>query len=178
MEKFDAREALRCIEAYRVTHSQWVPTMFTRMLKLAEEDRLRHDLSSHRVAIHAAAPCPPPVKREMIGWWGPILAEYYAGTEVNGFTYINSEDWLEHEGSVGRPVLGTPHICDDEGKELAVGEDGLIYFELPEMSFRYHGDEEQTRSAQHPEHPTGLRWVTWGIWTRRASSTSPTARPS
>ncbi len=152
MEKFDAREALRCIEAHRVTHSQWVPTMFTRMLKLAEEDRHHHDLSSHRVAIHAAAPCPPKVKSQMIDWWGPILVEYYGGTELNGLTYINSEDWLTHEGSVGRPVMGSLHICDDEGKELATGEDGLIYFEMPQMPFSYHGDEKKTRSAQHPEH--------------------------
>jgi acyl-CoA synthetase (AMP-forming)/AMP-acid ligase II len=152
MEKFDARQALRSIEAYRVTHSQWVPTMFTRMLKLPEEDRTHHDLSSHRVAIHAAAPCPPQVKRQMIEWWGPILMEYYGGTELNGLTWIDSETWLRHEGSVGRPVFGTLHICDDDGCELPPGEDGLIYFELPKMSFRYHGDEAKTKSAQHPEH--------------------------
>ena len=152
MEKFDAHEALRCIEAYRVTHSQWVPTMFSRMLRLADEDRVHYDLSSHRVAIHAAAPCPPKVKREMIDWWGPIVVEYYAGTEINGLTCISSEDWLTHEGSVGRPVLGILHICDDDGKELSPGEEGLIYFELPQMPFRYHGDDEKTRAAQHPEH--------------------------
>jgi acyl-CoA synthetase (AMP-forming)/AMP-acid ligase II len=152
MEKFDVREALRCIEAYRVTHSQWVPTMFTRMLKSPEADRARYDLSSHQVAIHAAAPCPPRVKHDMIDWWGPILAEYYGGTELNGLTFIDSEDWLAHEGSVGKPVIGILHICDDDGNELATGEDGLIYFERPEVTFRYHGDEEKTRSSQHPEH--------------------------
>ncbi|MCP5043319.1 MAG: AMP-binding protein [bacterium] len=152
MEKFDVLDALRAIETHRVTHSQWVPTMFTRMLKRPEEDRTHHDLSSHRVAIHAAAPCPPQVKREMIDWWGPILVEYYGGTELNGLTYIDSENWLSHQGSVGRPVMGSLHICDDEGRELAPGEDGLIYFEREQVTFRYHGDEEKTRSSQHPEH--------------------------
>jgi fatty-acyl-CoA synthase len=153
MEKFDACESLRCLEAYRVTHSQWVPTMFSRILKLPDEDRAGHDLSSHRVAIHAAAPCPPRVKREMIEWWGPILTEYYGGTELNGLTVIQSEDWLRHEGSVGTPVIGMLHICDEEGRELPPGEDGLVYFELPEMPFRYHHDDAKTKSAQHPEHP-------------------------
>ncbi len=153
MEKFDARGALRALEEFEVTHSQWVPTMFTRMLKLPEEDRTRHDLSRHQVAIHAAAPCPPQVKRQMIEWWGPILSEYYGGTELNGLTFIESEAWLAHEGSVGQPMLGTLHICGEEGDELPTGEDGLIYFELPELSFRYHNDDEKTRSAQHPQHP-------------------------
>lgn len=152
MEKFDALEALRCIETHRCTHSQWVPTMFTRMLKLGDDERARFDLSSHRVAIHAAAPCPPAVKEKMIDWWGPILLEYYAGTELNGFTYIDSTAWLAHRGSVGRPILGTIHICDDEGQELPVGEAGTIYFELPQMPFAYHNDVEKTKSVQHPEH--------------------------
>lgn len=152
MEQFDVLESLRCIEAYRITHSQWVPTMFTRMLKAPEADRARYDLSSHQVAIHAAAPCPPRVKRDMIDWWGPILLEYYGGTELNGLTFINSEDWLAHEGSVGKPVMGSLRICDDEGNEVAAGEDGLIYFEREQVSFRYHNDEEQTRSSQHPAH--------------------------
>ena len=154
MEKFDVVEALRCIEAYRVTHSQWVPTMFTRMLKRPEEDRVRYDLSSHQVAIHAAAPCPPRVKHDMIDWWGPILVEYYGGTELNGLTYINSEDWLTHEGSVGQAVMGALRICDDDGNEVATGEDGLIYFERDKVTFHYHGDEEKTRSSQHPRHET------------------------
>ncbi len=152
MEKFDAHEALRSIDKHQVTHSQWVPTMFTRMLKLPEEDRSRHSLASHRVAIHAAAPCPPKVKRAMIDWWGPILLEYYGGSELNGLTFIDSAEWLNHEGSVGKSVLGSIHICDDEGKELAVGEDGLIYFELPKLPFEYFNDEAKTKSAQHPQH--------------------------
>ncbi|RMF20424.1 MAG: acyl-CoA synthetase, partial [Deltaproteobacteria bacterium] len=159
MEKFDAATSLDAIERFRVTHSQWVPTMFSRMLKLPEEQRRGRDLSSHRVAIHAAAPCPPAVKRQMMDWWGPILWEYYGGTELNGLTLIGPDEWLEHQGSVGRAVLGTIHICDENGNELPAGEEGLIYFELPEMPFRYHGDDEKTRSAQHPTHPN---WSTLG----------------
>ncbi len=159
MEKFDPAEALRCIEAYRVTHSQWVPTMFTRMLKLPEEERATYDVSSLQVAIHAAAPCPVPVKEKMIDWWGPILYEYYAGTEVNGFTFIDSNAWLDHRGSVGRSILGTIHICDDSGAELPVGKAGMIYFELPQMPFEYHNDPEKTKGAQHPEH---ANWSTLG----------------
>ena len=152
MERFDPEAALAAIEAHRVTHSQWVPTMFSRMLKLPEEARTRHDLSSHRVAIHAAAPCPVGVKEQMIRWWGPILFEYYGGTEVNGLTYITAEEWLAHRGSVGKPVLGTIHICDESGAELPTGEPGLVYFELPKRPFEYHGDPEKTRKAEHPEH--------------------------
>ncbi|MCZ7537686.1 MAG: AMP-binding protein [Acidimicrobiia bacterium] len=159
MEKFDAAEALRCIEAYRCTHSQWVPTMFSRLLRLPEEERSCYDVSSLEVAVHAAAPCPPTVKEQMIGWWGPVLYEYYAGTEVNGFTFIDSGDWLAHRGSVGRSILGKIHICAEDGTELPAGEAGTIYFELPRMPFEYHNDSEKTRSAQHPDHPN---WSTLG----------------
>jgi fatty-acyl-CoA synthase len=152
MEHFDAEQALSLIERYRVTHSQWVPTMFTRLLKLPDDVRGRYDLSSHRLAIHAAAPCPVEVKQRMIEWWGPILGEYYAGSELNGFTWVDSATWLEHPGTVGKPLLGTLHICDDEGHELPPGEVGIVYFELPEMPFRYHNDEAKTRGSQHPEH--------------------------
>ncbi len=154
MPRFDPTEALVYIARYRVTHSQWVPTMFVRMLKLPEAERRAHDLSSHRIAIHAAAPCPVEIKRQMIGWWGPILREYYAGTEGNGVTRINSVDWLSHPGSVGRAQLGIIHICDDEGRELPVGEAGIIYFERDQVPFVYHNDPEKTRRSQHPVHPT------------------------
>jgi long-chain acyl-CoA synthetase len=157
MERFDPEEALALIERYRVTMSQWVPTMFSRMLKLPEDVRNRYDLSSHRLAIHAAAPCPVEVKRQMIEWWGPILGEYYAGSEQNGFTWVTSEEWLQHPGTVGRPLLGTLHICDDEGRELPPGELGIVYFELPAMPFRYHNDDRKTRGSQHPEHPNWSR---------------------
>jgi long-chain acyl-CoA synthetase len=153
MEKFDAERALALIERHRVTHSQWVPTMFVRMLKLPEDVRGRYDLASHQVAIHAAAPCPVDVKRQMIGWWGPILYEYYAGTEASGSTAIDSAEWLAHPGSVGRAALGVLHVCDDEGDELPAGEAGLIYFERDEPTFEYHNDPEKTAAARHPLHP-------------------------
>src|SRR5579871_3422076 len=159
MQHFDPEAALRFIEQYKVTHSQWVPTMFVRMLKLPAEARTRHDLSSHQIAIHAAAPCPVDVKRQMIEWWGPILHEYYAGTEGAGATIIDSADWLAHPGSVGRPSLGILHICDEDGTELPTGESGLIYFEREQMMFAYHNDPTKTRAAQHPAHDN---WASLG----------------
>ena len=153
MERFDPEQALQLIEKHRVTHSQWVPTMFVRMLKLPPEVRTRYDLSSHKVAVHAAAPCPVEVKRQMIEWWGPILYEYYAGTEASGSTFITSEDWLKHPGSVGRAALGVLHICDEGGNELPVGETGLVYFEREAPTFEYHNDPAKTASARHPKHP-------------------------
>ncbi|MEM7411426.1 MAG: AMP-binding protein [Myxococcota bacterium] len=152
MEKFREEAFLEAIEQHQITHSQVVPTMFVRMLKLPETLRRRFDTSSLENVVHAAAPCPVEVKRQMIEWWGPIITEYYAGTEGNGLTFIDSPQWLEHPGSVGKPILGTPHICDDEGNELPVGEAGLIYFERDEMPFEYHGDSAKTKSAQHPHH--------------------------
>ena len=159
MDRFDPLAALEALERYGVTHSQWVPTMFTRMLKLPEEERARVDLSAHQVAIHAAAPCPRKVKEEMFAWWGPILHEYYAGTETNGLTYVGPEDWLAHPGTVGRAVMGTIHICDEDGTELPNGEPGIVYFERDQVPFSYHKDPEKTRSAQHPVHPN---WTALG----------------
>jgi long-chain acyl-CoA synthetase len=153
MDSFDAAASLAHIERYQITHSQWVPTMFVRLLRLTPEEKSRYDLSSHRVAIHAAAPCPIEVKRQMIDWWGPVLHEYYAGTEGNGTTRIDSKSWLERPGSVGRAAVGILHICDDQGRELPSGEAGTIYFERDEMPFAYHKDPEKTRAAQHPQHP-------------------------
>jgi acyl-CoA synthetase (AMP-forming)/AMP-acid ligase II len=150
MEEFDAVEALRLIEEHAVTHSQWVPSMFVRMFKLPEEIRREHDVSSLRVAIHAAAPCPIPVKEKMIQWWGPVLFEYYAGTESNGFTSINSEEWIAHKGSVGRPLRGGVHILDDDGNELPTGQPGGIYFEGG-GTFEYHNDAEKTESSRNRE---------------------------
>jgi len=152
MPRFDEIGALRAIDEHRITHSQWVPTMFTRMLKLPAEDRAGFDFSSHRVAIHAAAPCPAGIKQQMIDWWGPIIYEYYGGTELNGLTHVTSEEWLAHPGTVGRPVIGTIHICDEDGRELPNGEPGIVYFEMPEMPFRYLKDDAKTKDAQHPEH--------------------------
>ena len=153
MERFDALHSLECIDRYAVTHSQWVPTMFSRMLKLPEADRSGFDLSSHQVAIHAAAPCPVKVKEQMMDWWGPILHEYYGGTELNGLTYVGPQDWLDHPGTVGRALLGELRICDDDGEVLPPGDVGLVYFEQEAMPFQYHNDPEKTKDAQHPVHP-------------------------
>ena len=155
MEHFDAERALALIEAHRVTHAQWVPTMFVRMLKLPEAVRARYDVSSLRFSIHAAAPCPVHVKEQMIAWWGPILFEYYAGTEGNGFCAIDSAQWLAHKGSVGRPTNAKVHILDDEFRELPPGEVGTIYFESA-AKYEYHNDPVKTASAKSPQGWTTL----------------------
>ncbi len=158
MERFDPEQALAAIEAERVTCSQWVPTMFVRLLKLDPDVRRRYDVSSMRRVVHAAAPCPIWVKEQMIDWWGPIISEYYAGSENIGNTSIESEEWLAHRGSVGRSVYGVIHICDDTGAELPAGTDGLIYFDAPLTSFEYHGDPAKTAGMYHPTQP----WRTLG----------------
>jgi long-chain acyl-CoA synthetase len=150
MEHFDPSEFLALIERYHVTHTQVVPTMFIRMLKLPEAERTRYDLSSLRVAIHAAAPCPVAVKEQMIAWWGPKIMEYYAGTEGNGFCAITAEEWLQHRGSVGRAMLGTIRILDDAFREQPVGEPGTIYFEGG-AGFEYHKDPDKTASSRSPQ---------------------------
>jgi fatty-acyl-CoA synthase len=155
MGSFDAERALALIEQHRITHAQWVPTMFVRMLKLPAPTRARYDLSSLQVAVHAAAPCPVPVKEQMLDWWGPILIEYYAGTENNGFCHIHAAEWLEHKGSVGRASQGQLHICDDNGLELPSGQTGLVYFSNgPE--FAYHKDPEKTLAARNTQGWTTL----------------------
>lgn len=158
MEHFDAEAALRYIEQYKASASQWVPTMFVRMLKLPDEVRLKYDVSSMKSAIHAAAPCPVDVKRRMIEWWGPVIHEYYAGTEGNGFCYVGSPDWLAHPGTVGKPVLGEVHICGENGEEMPLGEEGVIYF-AGATTFQYHNDPKKTQESRHPEHPD---WSTLG----------------
>jgi fatty-acyl-CoA synthase len=160
LRKFDAERSLKVIQDFDITHGQFVPTMFVRMLQLPEETRAAFDVSGLRVAVHAAAPCPVEVKQKMIDWWGPILAEYYGGTEGNGLTMINTEEWGRKRGSVGRSVLGTLHVCEDEtGVELAAGETGVVYWERERVPFEYHNDPEKTKSSQHPDHPT---WTTLG----------------
>ncbi|MDT3670171.1 MAG: acyl-CoA synthetase [Aromatoleum sp.] len=146
MDKFDAEKALEAIDRYRVTHSHWVPTMMIRMLALPDEVRARYDVSSMRCALHAAAPCPPQVKDRMIEWWGPVIEEYYGGSENAGVTYIDSRDWQAHRGSVGRPIWGAVHILGDDGEELPPGEVGAIYFS-GSGDFRYHNDPDKTASA-------------------------------
>ena len=150
MERFDATEFLALVERYRVTHTQVVPTMFIRMLKLPEAERVRHDLSSLRVAIHTAAPCPIPVKEQMIAWWGPKIVEYYSGTEGNGLCGITAEEWLAHRGSVGRALLGTVRILDERFREQPIGEPGTIYFEGG-AAFEYHKDPTATASSRSPQ---------------------------
>ncbi len=159
MDRFDSETALRLIDEYRVTHSQWVPTMFVRMLKLPAQTRQRYDVSSMQAAVHAAAPCPAEVKRAMIDWWGPVINEYYAATEAAGVCLIGSDDSLTHPGSVGKAALGIVHVCDEDGAEVPVGQVGTVYFERDEMPFIYHNDPEKTRKAQHPAHEN---WATTG----------------
>ncbi|SPM30590.1 Acyl-CoA synthetase (AMP-forming)/AMP-acid ligase II, partial [Mycobacterium terramassiliense] len=159
VKKFDAEGCLRAIEEHRVTHAQFVPTMFVRMLKLPNEIRARYDTSCLTMAVHAAAPCPIEVKNQMIDWWGPILVEYYGATEGNGFTVTDSATWLRKPGTVGKPVIGLLHICDDDGNELTAGKVGNIYFERDRQIFTYHNDPDKTRAAQHPLHPN---WTTLG----------------
>ena len=146
MESFDADRALAAIEAHRISHAQFVPTHFVRMLKLDEGERTRHDLSSLELAVHAAAPCPVEVKQQMLAWWGPRIHEYYAGSEGNGFCYVGPDDWLAHPGTVGKPVMGVVHVLDEDGAELPQGETGQIWFESP-TRFEYHNDPEKTRNA-------------------------------
>ena len=155
MEKFDAEAALAAIEKHKITASQWVPTHFVRMLKLPEETRAKYDLSTLKSAIHAAAPCPADIKKEMIEWWGPVIFEYYAGSEGNGMTAVNSADWMTHQGTVGRAILGTVHICGEDGEELPVGDEGGVFFESP-YPFQYHKDEAKTKEATHPNGWTTL----------------------
>ena len=159
MEKFDPAHFLDAVERYRVTDTQVVPTMFVRLLKLPEDVRASADLSSLRAVVHAAAPCPVEVKRQVIDWFGPIVHEYYASTEAIGGTYVGSEEWLAHPGTVGKPLIGIPRICAPDGSLLGPGEVGTVYFERDELPFSYHGDPEKTASTLHPEHST---WSTVG----------------
>lgn len=161
MENFDPEQALALIEKHKCNKSQWVPTMFVRMLKLPEDVRTKYDVSSMQTAIHAAAPCPIPVKEQMIDWWGPVIYEYYAGSEGNGFCQLSSEEWLAHKGSVGTALTGVLHICDEEGNELPVGESGAIFFEQPEHApgFEYYNDPKKTAESRHPVH---ANWTTLG----------------
>jgi len=148
MEHFDAEQYLELVQKYRITHSQLVPTMFVRMLKLPPEVRTGYDVSSLRCAIHAAAPCPIPIKEQMIDWWGPILWEYYAGTEGNGMTLVNSQDWLAHRGTVGRALVGELKISDEQGNELPPGEPGTVYF-AGGKAFQYHNDPVKTAESRN-----------------------------
>jgi len=156
MEKFEPQAALVAIQTYGVTHAQWVPTMFVRLLRLPETVRLQYDVSSLCYAIHAAAPCPQHIKRQMIDWWGPVLYEFYSGTELVGRTSLDSHEWLAHPGSVGRPEFGEVHIVDDAGTPLPTGQSGVIYFSGGGR-FEYHNDPDKTRQAYDARG-----WATYG----------------
>lgn len=156
MEKFDAENALRAIERYKVTHSQWVPTMFHRLLALPDTIKSRYNTSSQNVVVHAAAPCPVPIKQAMIDWWGPIIYEYYSCTETIGTTLCDSTAWLKYPGTVGRAMLGEPHIVGEDGKEVPIGEDGLVYF-ANGPRFSYHKDPQKTAEAYNTQG-----WATVG----------------
>ncbi|MGI4880033.1 MAG: acyl-CoA synthetase [Janthinobacterium lividum] len=158
LPKFDPEAALRAIERFHVSFTQMVPTMFIRLLRLPAETRARYDLSSLRTVLHAAAPCPVEVKHRMIEWLGPIIEEYYGGSEGNGATYITSAEWLRKPGSVGRASWGVIHVCDEAGLELPAGEPGLIYFEGG-WDFEYLNDPGKTRDARNALHPS---WSTLG----------------
>jgi acyl-CoA synthetase (AMP-forming)/AMP-acid ligase II len=155
MERFDPAQCLRAISLHRATAAQFVPTHFVRLLKLPPGARAGHDISSLRTVVHAAAPCPVEVKRAMIDWLGPVLVEYYAGSEGNGMTMIDSPGWLSHPGSVGRAVVGTVHILGEDGGELPAGQDGAVYFDGP--LFEYHHDPVKTATSRN-----GNGWSTLG----------------
>ena len=156
MDRFTPEGALAAIERYGVTDSQWVPTHFVRMLRLPEEERARYDLSTHQRAIHAAAPCPVPIKEAMIEWWGPIIQEYYAGSEGIGMSLVKSEEWLAKPGTVGRMIYGKAHVCGPDGTELPPGETGLLFFEN-EVLPSYHKDPDKTADAMNRQG-----WMTLG----------------
>ncbi|MEN3307617.1 MAG: long-chain acyl-CoA synthetase [Micromonosporaceae bacterium] len=147
MDGWQPAEMLRLIERHRVTHSHMVPTQFRRLLALPEEVRKAYDLSSMRVMIHGAAPCPQETKRRMLDWWGPVVTEYYAASEGGG-TLITAEEWLRKPGSVGRPWPGsTVQVLDEHGAPLPAGATGQVYLRMGDSAFEYHGDAEKTRRA-------------------------------
>lgn len=156
MEKFDAQSALDAIQRYRVTHGQFVPAHFTRMLKLPAGVRDSYDVSSLKRVMHAAAPCPVEIKQQMIDWWGPIVDEYYASSEAHGSTLISADEWLKHPGSVGKAMFGAVHILDEDGKELPAGQAGEIYFEGGN-AFEYLNDPDKTAKSRHEQG-----WTTVG----------------
>ncbi|MEU4423162.1 acyl-CoA synthetase [Actinoplanes sp. NPDC024001] len=147
MDHWDAEEFLRLVERHRVTHSHMVPTQFRRLLALPAETRSRYDVSSMRAMIHGAAPCPQPVKRAMLDWFGPVVIEYYAASEGGG-TLITAAEWQERPGSVGRAWPGSRvRVLDDDGKDAPAGTPGQVYLQMGDATFEYHGDAEKTRAS-------------------------------
>jgi long-chain acyl-CoA synthetase len=160
MERFDPEAALAYIEKYQVTTAQWVPTHFVRMLKLPPETRAKYSHASLKSVFHAAAPCPVPVKQAMIEWWGPIIHEYYAGTEGNGFCAITSEEWLRKKGSVGKGLMAEVKICDEAGDPLPARAEGTVYF-AGGGEFEYHNDPDKTAESRNKHGWTTLGDVGW-----------------
>jgi len=150
MERFDPEQWLQLVEKHRVTHCQMVPTMFSRLLKLPEEVRTKYDLSSLETIVHAAAPCPVPVKEAIIEWFGPKVVEYYGATEANGFTFCNSEEWLAHKGTVGKCIMGELLILDDEGNPQPTGQPGTVWFRGA-TNFEYYNAPEKTKESRNAE---------------------------
>jgi long-chain acyl-CoA synthetase len=150
MPAFNPEEFLRIVERDRITVVQMVPTMFVRLLALPEQVRSRYDISSLRWIVHAAAPCPPEVKRAMIAWLGPIVAEYYGSTEVGIITFATSEEWLARPGTVGRALAqATVKVLDADGRELPAGESGEVFMRLDVLSdFTYEGDADKRRAVE------------------------------
>lgn len=157
MQKFDPEAFLAQIERYRISHTQCVPTMFVRLLNLPDPVKSQYDTSSLQAAVHAAAPCPVHIKEQMLDWWGPIIYEFYSGSEWFGTTAINALEWLAHKGSVGKSLQGNVHIIGEDGVELPTGETGLVYFENPQINFQYHNAPEKTQAAMLNDN-----WATYG----------------
>ena len=160
MEKFDPEHALQLIEKYKIDCGQFVPTHFVRMLKLPPEVRTRYDLSSMKSAVHAAAPCPIPVKEQMMAWWGPIIHEYYAGSEGNGFCHIGPHDWLTHKGSVGKGTTAEVKICGDDGEPLPPRTEGVVYF-AGGTPLTYHNAPDKVAENTNRHGWTTLGDVGW-----------------
>jgi long-chain acyl-CoA synthetase len=150
MEHFDPQHYLALLPKYQVTHTQLVPTMFSRMLKLPPEERAQADVSSLKIAVHAAAPCPAQVKEAMIDWWGPIIHEYYGATEGMGFSACNTPEWLAHRGSVGKVLMGEIHILDEQMQPVPRGQSGEIWFKTA-SPFVYFNDPERTALTRSPD---------------------------
>jgi long-chain acyl-CoA synthetase len=160
MEKFDPEAMLGLIEKYKVDVGQFVPTHFVRMLKLPAEVRARYDVSSMRSAVHAAAPCPVPVKEQMLAWWGPVIHEYYAGSEGNGFCYVGPHDWLTHKGTVGRAIMGEVKICGEDGEALPPRSEGTVYF-AGGAKLTYHNAPDKIAENTNQHGWTTLGDVGW-----------------
>ncbi len=148
--RFDPEDLLRMIETHRISHIHMVPIMFNRLLKLPDDVKKKYDLSSLEMVVHAAAPCPAPIKRAMIEWWGPVIYEYYGSTETGGVVFCNSEQWLAHPGTVGKPLPGADvKVIDKDGNPLPHGEIGEVVAKFPGVAdFTYHKDHAKRVASE------------------------------